>query len=75
MVSHSVNTVIEASRVWWRLQPLSRMESCRTKGSTRTSGALECCETAGTNPDHDRVERFVVLLRATGLIELDQPTS
>ena len=29
----------EAPRVWWRLQPLRRMESCRSRGSTRMSCA------------------------------------
>lgn len=29
----------EPPRVWWRLQPLRRMESCQGKGSTRTSCA------------------------------------
>jgi hypothetical protein len=30
----------EAPRVWWRLQPLRRMESCQGMGSTRRSCAI-----------------------------------
>tara|TARA_R100000306_G_scaffold38962_1_gene38624 strand:- start:1220 stop:2356 length:1137 start_codon:yes stop_codon:yes gene_type:complete len=38
-INAAIHRIAEAPRVWWRLQPLRRMESCPTMGSTRTSCA------------------------------------